>query len=96
MAPFDGKYPTSYLMAIVMFAQTVHEIFANQEKYQNFFIENEGQGQRVEKLDFAKLEMFVFIRFSQNCMYLGIYVYAKGYTYTHTHTHTHTDNERQR
>ena len=41
VAPFDGKYLTSYPMVIVMFALslTVYEIFAKHqkfEKYQNF------------------------------------------------------------
>ena len=36
MAPIDGKYMTSYLMAIVMFAPslTVYEIFIEQIKCQ--------------------------------------------------------------
>ena len=40
---FDGKYATSYLMAIVMFdlSHTVYEIFANEEQCQNFDLENE-------------------------------------------------------
>ena len=51
MAPFDGKYQTSYLTAIVMFALslTVYEIFANLIKCENFYLENEGQGEGREK-----------------------------------------------
>ena len=47
MAPFDGKYMTSYLTEIVMFAisLTVCETFAKQEKSQNSDLEDEGQGQ---------------------------------------------------
>ena len=39
--PFDGKYMTSCLWAIVMFALslTVYEIFANKIKYQKFDLE---------------------------------------------------------
>ena len=47
---FDGKYPISYLIVMIMFVLllTVHEIFADQEKYQKFDLEYEGQGQGVE------------------------------------------------
>ena len=52
VAPFDGKYLTSYLMVIVMVALslTVDEIFAHQEECQNFDLENGGQSQGVEEL----------------------------------------------
>ena len=51
VAPFDGKYPTSYLRAIVMFGLflPVYQIFINQEKCQNFDLENEVV--EVEKQD---------------------------------------------
>ena len=51
MAPFDGKYMTSYLMTIAMFAlsHTVNDIFANQIKCQKFDVENEGWDQRRKK-----------------------------------------------
>ena len=51
MAPFDGKYMTIYLMAIVMFALSLtnYKMFANQIKCQNFDFENEDQGQGWEK-----------------------------------------------
>ena len=47
VAPFDGKYLTSFLIVIVMFALSLtnYEIFANQEKCQNFYLESECQGQ---------------------------------------------------
>ena len=50
VAPRDGKCPTSYLMAIVIFALslTFYEIFAN-KKRQKFDLEIEGQGHWVEK-----------------------------------------------
>ena len=40
-------------MAIAMFALsfTIYEIFAKQEKCQNFGLENEDQGQGVEEQD---------------------------------------------
>ena len=43
VALFDGKYMTSYLMAIVMFALslTVCDIFANQEYANNFTMKME-------------------------------------------------------
>ena len=50
---FDGKYMTSYLKAIVIFAisHTVCKIFAKQEKWQNFDLENEDKDQGVEEQD---------------------------------------------
>ena len=58
MAPFDDKYPTSYPMAKVMFAlsATICEIFANQVKYQKFYLENEGQCRGVKKSGLAPLD----------------------------------------
>ena len=52
MAPSNGKYMTSYLMAIAMFALslTVCEIFAKLEKCQNIELKNEDQDQGVEEL----------------------------------------------
>ena len=49
----QGQIAISYLMAIVVFALslTSYELFANQENCINFDLENEGQGQGVEKLD---------------------------------------------
>ena len=49
----DDNHPTSYLMAIEMFVQslTVYEIFANQGNFQNIDLENEVQGHGVEKRD---------------------------------------------
>ena len=43
MAPFDGKYITSYLIAKVIFAPslTIYEICANKIKFQKFDIKNE-------------------------------------------------------
>ena len=38
MTPYDGKYLTSYLMAIVMFALTICEILAKIIKYQKFWL----------------------------------------------------------
>ena len=52
--PFDGKYMTSYLMVIVIFALslTVCEIFAKQGKCQNFDPENEGQVQAGKNMTY--------------------------------------------
>ena len=55
---------TSYPMAIVIFTLflTVCDIFASQEKYQNFDLENEGQCQEVEDRTCPiRLEMYDFI-----------------------------------
>ena len=51
MLRFDGKYPTSYLLAIVMFAQslTIYELFANIMKCQRLDLTNEIQGHKGEK-----------------------------------------------
>ena len=47
LMPFNGKYMTSYLMSMVMFALSVamYNIFPNQLDCQNVNLENEGQGQ---------------------------------------------------
>ena len=52
LAPFDGKYLTSYLMALVMLALslTICEIFAKILQCQSFDLEDEGHGQGVEEL----------------------------------------------
>ena len=50
MVSFDGKYMTSYLIAIVLFS-LFYEIFANQIKCPRIDLENEGQGQGGENLD---------------------------------------------
>ena len=50
VAPYDGKYSSSYLIAIALFSPslTVYEILSNQEQCQNFDLANEDQGQGVE------------------------------------------------
>ena len=57
VAPFCGRYTTSYLMAIVMFALslTICKIYAKLIKCQNFDLENEGQSQEEEKTGLAPL-----------------------------------------
>ena len=47
-ASFDGKYMTSFFMAVLMSALslTIYEIFTNQIKCPKFYFENEGNGQR--------------------------------------------------
>ena len=90
MTPFDGKNPTSYMIAIVIFAPslTVYYIFANQETFKNFDIENEGQAQGVEKWDLRHSTINVRIHigdFYQNLCYLATYVYLKRYTYGRRH-----------
>ena len=49
MVPFDEKYTTSYLMAIIIFALalTVYEIFAKQIKCKKFDLENDSQSQGI-------------------------------------------------
>ena len=83
MAPFDGKYQTSYLI-------TVYEIFANQK----FYLEIEGQGEEKQELCHSSgNRSFYKNDFFQNCSYLAVYVYAKRYTLTKIHTHTHIDTQ---
>ena len=59
VAPFDGKCPTSYLMAIVMLALSlsVCKMLANLIKFQNFDLENEGQGGK-DRTYAIQLEIF--------------------------------------
>ena len=45
MAPFDGIYLTSYLMAC--------ELFAKQDTFENVDLETEGQGQGVQERDLS-------------------------------------------
>ena len=63
MAPFDGKYMTSNLMAIVIFALslTIYEIFENQIKRKKFNLDNEEQGRGENGTCATRLEMFKFI-----------------------------------
>ena len=49
VAPFDGKYLTSYRMAMHALSLTVYEIFTNPDKFQNFDLENDGQCQGIEE-----------------------------------------------
>ena len=75
---------------------TVYEIFANQEKCQNFDLENEGHGQDIEKPYYRNSTRNIRIHtgdFFQNFSYVATYVYAKGYIYTHLHTLTRTQRE---
>ena len=53
LAPFDGKYMTSYVMAIIMFASdlTIYEIFAKHIKCKTVDLENELRSRRRKKRD---------------------------------------------
>ena len=76
---------------------TVCEIIAKQEKCQNFDLENECQGKRVEERDLRHSTGYVGIHISdffQNFSYLGTLM-QKSDTDIHTHTHTHIHSERQ-
>ena len=55
MVPFDDKYITSYLMAIVLFALyfTIYGIFAIHIKRKKLNFENEGQYEVGEKQEYA-------------------------------------------
>ena len=58
----------------------VNEIFVNHEKCQKVYLENEGHGQRVEKLHIRHSTRNVRIHipvFFLNCSYSATYVYAK-------------------
>ena len=53
----SGKYMTSYLMAIVVFALAliIYKIFTHKIKCTKFYLENDSQGQGVEKRDLCQL-----------------------------------------
>ena len=53
MVPFDGKYLTSYVRAIVMFALSLStcKIFTKVLKWKSVELENEGQGQGLRERD---------------------------------------------
>ena len=92
MKSFDGKYQTSYLMVIAMFALslTVCEIATTQEKCQNIDLENKYRGQEVEDGDLRQSAgniQFHIGDFFQNFSYIGTFFYAKINTLTLTHTH---------
>ena len=88
MASFKGKYITSYLMTMVMFALslTIYEIFENQIKCKMFYLKNEGQGQ-VGKRDLRHStgNVRIFIgNFLQNYSFPEKYAYAKGNAHTNS------------
>ena len=96
---FDGKYRTSYLIAIVMFALylAVCKIFAKQEKCLIFDLKTEGQGQEVEEGHLHRSTQNVRIQIGdlfQNFTYLPTYIYAKGKTHMYTRMNART-HERQ-
>ena len=81
MAPFDGKYQTSFLMAIVLPAipLIICEIFANQESAKTD-LESEGQVLEVGERDLRHSTRNIRIYngdFFQNFSYSATYVYAK-------------------
>ena len=62
ISAFDGRFMTSYLIALVMLAVSL-AIFANQIKCPKFDLESEGQGQGGENSTSAiLLEMFYSMR----------------------------------
>ena len=80
--PFDGKYMTSSLMAIVIFvlSVTIWEIFTKQEKFQNFSLENEAQDQGAEERDLRHSAGNVRLHideFLQNFSYVATWVTQK-------------------
>ena len=87
MALFDGKYRTSYLTAIVMFAFFQRLlvkilIFANIIKCQKFWPWIRRLISRRRRTGFPPFDWkFIQVNF-QNFSYLWIYVYAKGNTHT--------------
>ena len=99
MAPFDGKYMTSYLTAIVMLAPSpiINELFAYQIKCQKF-----DHGTKVlvkeEKIGICtiRLKMFYSIATRQHT-FTQKETHTRSYILTHTHTDTHTfiHSERQ-
>ena len=95
MTPFGGKYSTSYLMAIVIFAFSVSYRLLDihkSRKCRDFDLENEGQNHGLEGQDLHRSTGTVRYYtgdYFQNFSYSATYIYAKsGHTHTHTHTHT--------
>ena len=60
MAPFDGKFETSYLMAIVMRALslTIYEIFANQIKCKKLTLKMKVKVKKEKNWTCANRAMF--------------------------------------
>ena len=83
MAPFDDKYLTYYLIALVMLALslTICEICEKTRKPQKVDLENEGQGVHEKDLHHSTENVRILIEeFFKNFSYLLTYVYAKGNT----------------
>ena len=83
----SGKYMTSYLMAIVMFALylTVCKILDKQEKCQKFDFENEGQDHGVGDRDLRHLTGNVRVHkvdFFSRILATWEYTFTKTYTPT--------------
>ena len=91
MAPFDGKYLISYLMAIVTFALsiTICEILTNIIKCPVLTLKMKVEVKKYEEWDWRHLTGNVQLRiddFFQNFSYLGTCLYKLD-TYIHTHIH---------
>ena len=106
VAPFIGKYPTSYAMAIVTFAISliVYELFANQENAKTFTLQTKVKVNEYKKWTCAiRLEMpvSIWVIFCRILIYLRTCVYANTHNTIHTiqyntitkyaKTHTHTN-----
>ena len=87
---FDGKYMTSYLMAILMFALsiTIYKIFTNQTKCQVWPWKCRSLSRKRKKGLAPFNWKYSICDFFQNFTYLGIYLYANWWS-----TCTHTQRE---
>ena len=96
VAPYDGKYLTSYLMAIVIstLSVTSYHIFTNLIKHQKFTLKmkvkvkkekNETSAVSLALFDSILLNFLrFFLVFEQH-----VRLHKLGYTFKHTYTHTH-------
>ena len=105
MTPSDGKYMICYLISIIMFVLSlaIYERCARQIKCRKFELENIGQGQAEEKLNFCHstgnvwFHIGIFFRilairqhkYTQTWTHFHTHTHTHTHTYTHTHTHTH-------
>ena len=103
MAPFDGKYLTSYLMAIVMFALSITIKFArnlqNKKNATTFTLKVKVKVKEYKKWELCHLSGNVQTHigeFCHNFTYLATYIYVKSNTQTHACTHVHTHSARDR
>ena len=93
VSPFDGKYMTSYLMAIVMFAHHLRYIRKTNKRPKVWPWKLRSRSRRrktgLALFDY-KFSISYMWFFLQNVSYLLRYIHAKGNTHLYTHTQRET------